>query len=287
MLETILNELKKNDLSVHGMHVFQCGRTLLSYHAAPDIRYPVYSATKSILCMAVGIAADAGKLSPDTPLADLLEQTDLSAVPAAQRDAFRKLPLRRFLTMSIPGYPFRPAGNDWLADSLALPIDGSAPPAFHYSNIPAYLTGIACANAVGMHLIDYLTPRLFEPLGIENPPFQNDPQGRFYGATGMQLTLEELSRLGQLLLQNGVYGGKRLLSQSWIREASALHIQNDRNGYGYFLWRGASESYYISGKWGQICLILPQKQLVITCLADLPDRAELLRQTVETIAAKI
>lgn len=287
MLDTILYTLKKNGLPVHGIQIVQHGRTLLSHHAAPDIRYPVYSAAKSILCAAAGIAADAGLLSPDAPLADFLEQKYLSAMPAPQRDTFRRLPLRRFLTMSVPGYPFRPAGNDWLADALALPVDYTAQPSFHYSNIPAYLTGIACANAAGMHLIDYLTPRLFEPLGIENPPFQNDPQGRFYGATGMQLTLDELSRFGQLLLQNGVYDGKRLISEKWVREASALQIPNDRCGYGYFLWRSAADGFYISGKWGQLCLILPQKQLVITCLADLPDRAEQLRQTIEAIAVQI
>ena len=287
MSDLIMDALKKKNLSVHGVHVFQSGRTLLSHSFSPDIRYPVYSATKSILCAAIGMAADAGRLSPDTPLAGLLEQKYLSAVPAARRDAFRRLPLRRFLTMSIPGYPFRPAGDDWLADSLALPVDYAAPPAFQYSNIPAYLAGIAYANAVGMHLADYLTPRLFEPLGIENPPFQNDPQGRFYGATGMQLTLEELSRFGQLLLHGGVYAGKRLLSEAWVKEASALQIPNDRHGYGYFLWRGASDCFYISGKWGQICLIVPQKQLVMTCLADLPERAEELRTVMEDCASRL
>ncbi len=281
MFETVIHEIISRSLQVHGLEIFQEGSVVFRHNFSPDVRYPIYSATKSFTSTAVGMASDEGKLSVDAPLYEFLEQKYRSYIPADQLDSFRQLTLKRFMTMSVPGYPFRPEGGDWLGFSLSLPVSYSDPPAFHYSNIPAYLAGIACENAVGQHLIDYLTPRLFEPLGIPAPVFLNCPQGHFYGASGMELTVHELSLLGQLYLQKGIWNGKRLLSEQWAVQAVSPQIQNRDGGYGYFFWT-TNNSFRISGKWGQKCLIYPQKNRMITYLSHLPERSKEMLQIAES-----
>lgn len=283
MFENIVDEIRSKDLNVHGIEIFRNGNVEFKYSFSPDIRYPIYSASKSFVSSAVGIASDEGKLSIDAPLYEFLEKKYLDFVPAEQLDNFKKLTFKRFLTMSVQGYPFRPEGDDWLENSLSQIIDYSLPPAFSYSNIPAYLVSAACENAVGEHLIKYLTPRFFEPLGIEDPVYMNCPQGHFYGASGMELTVHELSRLGQLYLQQGVIEGKRILSQQWINEAVSSSISNKEGGYGYFIWTNG-KNFRISGKWGQKCLVYPLKDLMITYLADLPERADEMLQIAERAA---
>jgi CubicO group peptidase (beta-lactamase class C family) len=183
-----------------------------------------------------------------------------------------KLPVKRFLTMSVTGYPFRPEGPDWMQYSLSCKV-GNPEPRFHYSNIPAYLVGAAVENAVGGNLYDYLTSRLFEPLGIDKPVCRYSPEGHFYGASGMELTVHELSLLGQLYLQKGMYGGKRILSEAWVTEATDLQIMNREGGYGYYFWK-YNGGYGICGKNGQRCYVFPDKNLMITFLSDLPRESE-------------
>lgn len=277
MYQDLAEEIVKRDLKIYGMEVFADGKVVYSRQFAPDVRYPIYSAVKSFTSTAVGLAAQQGKLSVEDSLGRLLPGRYLEGLPEKVRTAVDHLPLRRLLTMSVPGFPFRPEGEDWLRWALNCGAGYDSPEVFSYSNVPAYLVGVAVAEAVGEHLIDYLMPRLFEPLGIELPEFSNDPQGRFYGATGMKLTVHELSLLGQLYLQGGVFAGQRILPENWVRMATSCQITGKDGGYGYFFWAD-KDSFSISGKWGQKCLVYPEKGQMVTWMADLPERSgEMLR----------
>ncbi|SFX65014.1 CubicO group peptidase, beta-lactamase class C family [Ruminococcus sp. XPD3002] len=238
-----------------------------------DVRYPAYSATKSVTSTAVGLAVSEGKMDISRPLAECLDETLVNAMPAELRNGFSKLSIERFLTMSVTGYPFRPEGEDWLREVLAMHPDTESGPSFSYTNVSAYLVGAACENAVGMPIPEYLQPRIFEPLDMPLPEFQYDPQGRFNGATGMKLTVHELSLIGQLYLQEGEWNGTQLVPKEWTKLAVLKHIDNDRGGYGYFFWCG-NDSFSISGKWGQRCIVYPKKGVMITYMGNIPDGAE-------------
>ena len=277
MYQDLGAEIIKRDLKVYGIEIFEGGKVVFKQQFAPDVRYPIYSAAKSFTSTAVGLAVQEGKLSVEDSLGTLLPGRYLEGLPERVKGAIDRLPLRRLLTMSVPGFPFRPEGEDWLWWALRCGAGYDSPEEFSYSNVPAYLVGIAVAEAVGEHLIDYLTPRLFEPLGIDKPEFSNDPQGRFYGATGMKLTVHELSLLGQLYLQGGVFAGHRLLAEDWVRMATSCQITGKDGGYGYFFWVD-KDSFSISGKWGQKCLVYPGKGRMVTWLGDLLERSgEMLR----------
>lgn len=271
MLQELRNLFASGRFAVHGLLLEEEGETLLALGDC-DTRRPVYSAAKSFTATAAGMLEAEGKWSLDDPLLDYLPPGPVSRMEPASREAFAGLPIRRFLTMSVPGYPFRPEGEDWLSFCLSCPARYGGEPLFAYSNIPAYLAGVAAERAAGEPLAGYLARKLLAPLGIENPVFRTDPAGRFYGATGMELSVRELSRLGTLYLRGGVWEGERLLPASWVKAATAPQIPAGKQYYGYFFWVG-TDNFSVSGKWGQKCIVYPAEKRVVTWEGDMPEDA--------------
>ena len=109
----------------------------------------------------------------------------------------------------------------------------------------------------GCTLDKYLTPRLFEPLGITAPTWETDPLGYSFGAGGLFLCVSELLRFGELLLAGGKWNGRQLLPAEYVAEASAKQVENGAEGYGYLFWRGAHNSFRADGKYGQFAIVLP------------------------------
>lgn len=262
-----VDTIKENNLEVYGIQVFHKGEIVCSWQEEPMLRHPIYSATKSILSLAVGMARDDGKFDIDASIYEYLKSEIPVYAGKEQVDNLKKITVKCLLTMSVQGYPFRPEGDDWLEYSLLYPLENVEEKNFDYSNIPAYLVGVAVAKALGVHLYDYLEERLFDPLGIVKPTYQNCPSGYFYGASGMFLTVPELAKIGQLCLQNGMFEGQRLVSEAYINEATSIQQMNREGGYGYFFWK-YKDGYRISGKWGQRSFVFPEKDMVITYLSN-------------------
>ncbi len=275
MFESILQRLTEISLGVHAVEIVLRGETVLHSCPGGDVRYPVYSAAKSVTSAAFSLACDDGLLSPDMPLAGALD----SRYQPLMTPQFKAMPFSRFLTMTAGKYPFRPEGDDWIRGILSLGTDYSDT-SFNYSNIPAYLVGAAVENAVGGRLIDHLDRRLFEPLGIPEPVYRTSPEGHFYGATGMELTVHELALLGRLYLQKGAWEGRQLISEKAVIEAVTPRVQTGSgDSYGFF-FRAADDHFSMVGKWGQRCIVFPGRQLVIAYLSHEPDRPEQLYRAV-------
>lgn len=274
MLDNFIHLITQNKLQVHGIRVLQDGELKASHDFVPNIRYPIYSATKSFTSTAVGLAIQESELSLDDSVLKYLEEDLPDDVTSEIKDNLEKVTLKRLLTMSIAGYPFRQEGNDWLSFSLSVPLQNVEQKVFEYSNIPAYLTGVMVEKAVKQNLIDFLKPRLFDPLGIKDPEYTLCPKGHFYGASGMYLTVDELMKLGQLYYQMGYWNGKQILSSDWVDEATGKQIDTREGGYGYYFWRCQDNGYRISGKWGQHCFVFPDKKLLIAYLGNLQENAD-------------
>lgn len=277
--KAFVKKIEENRWEVHGIEVYENHKRIYEYGDISAQRYPVYSATKTVTSLAVGMAADAGRLDISRSVLDYLPQAEVSALPERQRELWRKVTIERLLTMSVSGLPFRPEGESWLHNSLRYPI---APDerVFAYSNVSAYLAGAAAANALEEDLYSYLQRNLFEPLGIVNPPCQRCPDGLCYGASGMELTVNELSRIGFVLMDNGLYQGRRIVSEAYIRKACSVQQMNREGGYGYFVWK-YRDGCSINGKWGQKCYILPKRQLMITFLAHMEEASRKLTDWME------
>ena len=277
-MQRLLDYVNNKENNVHALTVICYSRpneVFTVYEPVQDKRFPVYSATKSILSIGVGFLEKEGRLDINKPLADYLTGEQLSLLPRSKRAAFCALPMTRFLTMSLKGYPFRPEGESgWIEQALGADVDYEQAPTFSYSNFPALLVGIAAQNAAGEPFGDYLERTFLRPLGIIKPAYKLTPEGYFYGASGMELSTRELMCIGGCVMNMSRTDG-------YLSKAVSRQISTDKGGYGYFWWAGDGY-YYISGKWGQKCIIFPESGTVITYLSDRPQGdAELFELAVE------
>ena len=280
MTDAFISRLEESGLEVFSAEIICRGERLLHYAPGGDVRHPVYSAAKSITSAAFSAAWDEGLVSPEMPLCSFLEKR----YAALASPEMKALPFHRFLTMTAGAYPFRPEGDDWLGAILRNDPDHSDE-SFHYSNIPAYLVGAALENAVGGDLMKFLRSRILDPLRIDEFPFSRSPEGHFYGATGIELSVSELALLGQLYLRKGELNGSRIISRQHIEAAVTPYTAAGAgDSYGYF-FRIGKDHFSMVGKWGQRCVIFPEKELVIAYLSYQPERAdELYRAALLTAA---
>lgn len=275
MLEKFLDAAKQEGLQPFAIEVCKEDEVIERWEQEAGRRYPVYSATKSFTSTAVGLAVDEGKIALDEPL-ETFFPAELSKADPAGSSRWRAVTVRQLLTMSVPGLPFRPSGDDWLLDCFSRPIGEERH--FSYSNLPAYLAGVAVERAVGEPTDRYLQRKLFSVLDIPRPAMQFCPGGHFYGATGMELTVHEVGTLGRLYLNQGVWKGQRVLSETWCKEAVSRQVMNREGGYGYFFWVRPDGGFTIRGKWGQRCYVFPKERVVVTWLSHLPEQERSDRQ---------
>lgn len=275
-----VEDIGKNDWNVFGVEVYYKGKLIHNYGDTTKKRYPIYSATKTITSIAVGFAVDEGKMNIDRSILEYMPADAVARMKAEQRAIYKDITVKHLLTMSVSGYPFRPEGDSWLVESLNYPIADVSKEVFDYSNVSAYLVGVAVSCAVGEDLYQYLERKLFQPLGIHNPPYVTCPDGYFYGASKMELTVHELSKIGLLLYHGGCYEGKQILSEEYVREATDVQKANREGGYGYFIWK-YRDGFSINGKWKQKCYILPKEELIITYLSHIEDDTPDLKNSME------
>lgn len=277
--EAFIRDIIDNKWNVYGVEVYEKG-TIHSYGDTCETKYPIYSATKSILSIAVGIAYDQGKIDFGKSILDYIPEKNLSAMSAIQRKTFEKITLHRLMTMSVGDLPFRPEGNSYLDFSLACTVQNPETEVFHYSNIPAYLIGVALTNAIEEDAFEYINRNIFEPMHIVDAQFSRCPDGYFYGASGMSLSVHDLGLIGLLLYNKGIYEGRRIVSEKYIDISTSILQMNREGGYGYFIWK-YRDGFSINGKWKQKCYVLPERGLIITYLSHIENELHELLYSME------
>jgi CubicO group peptidase (beta-lactamase class C family) len=138
-------------------------------------------------------------------------------------------------------------------------------------------------QVTGQTVLDYLKPRLFDPLGIENPEWGTSPQGNTLGGWGLKLCTEDIAKFGQLYLQKGKWNGKQLIPVTWVEQATSKQVSNGSDptkdwdqGYGFQFWRCRHSAFRGDGANGQFCVVIPDQDAVIAITADTRDmQAEL------------
>lgn len=289
MLNEFISEVIKNKFNIYGIVVIKDGNKIAEHHFIPDTRRELYSVTKSFTSTAVGIAITEGYFSLDDSILKFFEEDLPKEVPQSHIDNLNKITVRRLLTMSVKDYKFgRLTCDNWLKHILSIPLPNVDQEVFEYSNLSSYLSGVIVEKTTKENMMDYLKPRLLLPLKFHNVECEYSPEGYFYGATGMKLSINELSRFGQLYLQEGCYDGKQLLTKQWVASATKKQIENREGGYGYYFWRYKENSYRASGMKGQICMVIPEKNAVIAIMSNLDNDSEEVRQCIwNTIYPKL
>jgi len=168
--------------------------------------------------------------------------------------------------------------DNWVEAFLAHKVDYKPGTHFKYNSMATYMCSAILQKVTGMTMVDYLTPRLFEPLGIQKPTWESDPKGINVGGWGLSVRTEDISKLGQLYLQKGMWEGKQLLSEAWVEAATSNQTSNGSNpesdwdqGYGYQFWQCRHNAYRGDGAFGQYCLVMPEQDAVIAITAGSDD----------------
>ena len=275
-----VNEIRENGWPVHGVELWENGKLADSFGDTQNTRFPIYSVTKSMVSIAAGMASEEGFLNIDDCLLQYLPAKYIQAMKAGQREAFEHISIQRLMTMSVDGFPFRLSGSNWLDEALSIPLNNPEARTFSYSNVAAYLVGVAVSSAVDERLDQYLNRKLFAPLGIPEPPCHFSPEGFFYGASGIKLTVNELSRIGLMLSNEGKYEKQQILSPAYVKNATSVQQMNREGGYGFFFWKYRN-GFSLNGKWGQKCYVLPDQQMIITFLSNMEEGSDLIRTCME------
>ena len=274
------DEIQENKWEVYGVEVYEDGLLTHTFGDTKEQLHDIYSATKAILSIAVGIATDENKFDISKSVLQYLPKDKVEKISAEQKKVFEKITIQRLMTMSVADFPFRAEGDSFIDFALSTRINDPDERVFNYNNINAYLVGVALTQALDMDLGEFIEKRIFEPLGIKDFEYDRCPEGYFYGASGTKLTVNELSKLGLLLYNNGIIDGKRILSERYIDEATSIQQMNREGGYGYFFWKYL-DGFSINGKWGQKCYILPNRKLMVSFLSHMEGNSKLLKSSME------
>ncbi len=217
-----IQEIEQNHWNVYGVEVYENGVLTHTYGDTEENLHGIYSATKTILSIAVGIAWDRGLIDLTKAVTEYLPKDVLVSLTKEQRDTFDRITVHRLLSMSVGDFPFRAEGDNFLKFALKCKIQNPDEQVFNYSNISAYLVGVALHHALGEDVGVFIEKNVFAPLGITRYEYGRSPEGYFYGASEMRLTVNSLSRIGLLLYNGGVYDGKRILSEEYVRMATSV-----------------------------------------------------------------
>ena len=269
LFATLLRELDASkDTEMHHFMALRHGKVICECNFAP---YPkgmwhiTHSMCKSITGMAIGMLIEEEKLKLDENIYDIFPD-HINAFSKIFRPV---ITVENLLTMTS-GVTFNESGivsgNDWLGSFLNASVNGKPGTEFQYNSLNTYVLSAIVTKRTGETLTEYLTPRLFGPLGITKYYWETCPKGITKGGWGLFLCAEDMAKLGQLYLQRGKWNGQQLVSEYWIEISTARHLktQNDTYGYGYQLWMEQRPgSFEYNGMLGQNVIIYPDMDMVL------------------------
>jgi len=276
--------------ALHSMMIVRHGKIVAEGWWAPyaaDEPHSLFSLSKSFTSTAVGLAVSEGKLRIDDPILKFFPQ-ETPSEPSANLKAMR---VRDLLTMSvghhdedIRDFPYT-AEESVVKAFLAKPVAHKPGTFFVYNTPGSYMLSAIVQKVTGQTVLDYLGPRLFQPLGIANPTWEASKQGISMGGFGLSIRTEDIARFGQLYLQKGEWQGKQLIPAEWVEAATSRQMSNGSSptsdweqGYGYQFWR-SRHGYRGDGAHGQFCLVLPQYDAVIAFTSGTRDLASVMNLT--------
>lgn len=244
---------------------------------APDKPHVLYSLSKSFNSTAVGLAIAEGKLGLDDPVLKFFP----TVAPSEPSDNLKAMKVRDLLTMTC-GHDTEPkavGGAPSVRQFLAHPVPHRPGTHFQYNTMGSYVLSAIVTKATGQTTLEFLKPRLFEPLGIENAQWDSSPEGYSLGGYGLKLCTEDIAKFGQLYLQKGKWNDRQLIPEKWIEQATSKQVPNDQEshskigvdwiqGYGFQFWRCTHNAFRGDGAGGQLCVVIPDKDAVIAITAN-------------------
>ena len=292
-MDAFFSVAAKAKLDVHSVMIVKDGAVIYSHwqsKGAPNVPHVLHSVSKTFTATAVGLAIAEGRLN----LTDKVVSFFPDKLPNEVSDNLMAMTIRDLLTMTCghDDEPNQSKREEWVKTFLAHPVKHTPGTFYLYNSLGTYMLSAIVQKVTGEKVLDYLTTRLFEPLHIDKPRWDESPQGISAGGWGLYLKTEDLAKMGQLLLQNGKWKGKQIIPAEWVYEMSKKQVESINpgtrleqaeergmtketsdwmQGYGYQMWRCRPGCFRADGARGQYIIVVPDKNAVIAITSDVED----------------
>ena len=288
--------VKNAKMDMHSVMVIKDGKVVAEQwqsEGKPEVPHILNSVSKTFTSAAVGIAIQEGKLK----LTDKLVSFFPDMLPANPSENLKAVTVRDLLTMNCGQEAEVPrevrSGNaSWIKAFLAHPFPYKPNTHYTYNSMGTYMLSAIVTKVTGEKVVDYLYPRLFKPLGIDKPKWDESPEGINTGGWGLYLKTEDLAKMGQLLLNKGVWNNQQIIPSWYVEEATSYQVPSVPSGtkpgeemqkgltlessdwvqgYGYQTWQCRHGGFRADGANGQYIIVLPEKNAVIATTANVGD----------------
>lgn len=302
LISNLYRVLEDNhDVDVHHLMILRHGKVIAEQHVAPyraSDMHMLYSASKTVTAMAVGLAVQDGLLT----IGDKVSKHLRDKMPATLSPALDSLTVRHMLMMSSgrnEDTDLFLTGGDWLTEWFKGDFH-SVGKGFHYDSMATHALAMIVSRLTGKPLLQYVRERIFAPLHITEADWELAPDSVEVGGWGLRLQAESEAKLGQLMLQGGKWNGQQLISEQWIHEMTQPQLRTSvapqlswtakvrrwltrtwhkilswftgynkssyYAGYGYqtkTIVKPRAEAFFACGYGGQLIYVVPKCDLVI------------------------
>ncbi len=268
-----INEINEKKLSLHSFTVVRhdkvCAQGFFKPYSA-DIPHIMYSMSKSVTSTAVGFAVSEGLIKLDDKVCDYFPEYKIHKHPFN-----KKITVRMLLTMhsdKLMTVFENKGGKDWIAEFMEAPFLFPPDTKFNYMSENTFMLSAIVTKVTGMSVIDYLYPKMFEPLGIEKPFWEKDGKNNCAGGWGLYMKSEDIAKFFLPYIHRGKWiDGTQLIPEEWVAEATSKQVdtvhdgyEDNMAGYGYQFWRNHVENTYrAEGLFGQRCFMLPEYDALV------------------------
>ncbi len=295
-MERFFQSAAADSMDIHSVMIVKDGQVIYSRwqsEGVDTVPHVLHSVSKTFTATAVGLAIADGKMALTDKIVDFFPDK----LPAEVSDNLKAMTVRDLLTMSCghdddPSGTIRSNSDDWVTAFLAHPVKHEPGTFYCYNSLGTYVLSAIVQQVTGEKLLDYLNTRLFEPLHIDKPKWEESPQGINTGGWGLYLKTEDMAKMGQLLLQKGEWNGQQLIPAEWVSEMSKKQVESVNpgtrmedaeakgmtpetsdwmQGYGYQMWRCRPGFFRADGARGQYIIVVPDKNAVIAITANVED----------------
>jgi CubicO group peptidase (beta-lactamase class C family) len=287
--------LEQEGLDVHSFILARGGKVFAEGSWSPyrpDTRHMLFSLSKSFTSVACLFAAEEGLLHLNEKVADLFPDK----LPPDPSENLLAMTLSDLLIMAAgqETEPMLYGESDWETAFLRHPVPHPPGSKFMYNTPATYMAGAAVQRRSGQSLVEYLGPRLFQPLGIDGTHWETCPRGLNTAGYGLSITVEDIAKFGVFLLQEGEWEGRRLLPAEAIRAATRRHVSNGddplndwNQGYGFQFWMCRHGAYRGDGAFGQFCVVHPETGLTAAITSGTHDLQGVLNTLYEEILLRL
>ena len=283
-----IDAASKSKTEFHSFMLLRHGKVIAEGWWNPyrsNLKHTLYSCSKSFTATAIGFAVQEKKLSLDDKVTSFFPND----LPDTVGKFLSELTVKDVLIMSDgmepdPSFVVAAKDTNWIKGFLATPILHEPGSVFLYNSLGTYMLSAIVQKVTGQSTLDYLKPRLFDPLGIKGEDWETDLQGINTGGWGLRVKTEDMAKFAELFLQKGKWNGKQVLPASWVEEASTMKIMQNPNatqsvkdssdwlqGYCYQMWRCRHNAYRGDGAYGQFMIVMPEEDAVLAITAETAD----------------